>query len=63
MQCRACKKYQTKPKITYKMMQKYVEKKYGFKVHSVYIVEIKRTLGLTMRDVPNTVEKLCAAEK
>ena len=27
------KKYQSKPKITYKMIQEYVEKKYGFKVY------------------------------
>jgi hypothetical protein len=31
------KKYQPKPKITYKMIQEYVEKKYGFKVHTAYI--------------------------
>lgn len=33
------KKYQPKPKITYKMIQEYVEKKYGFKVHTAYIAE------------------------
>ena len=42
------KKYQPKPKITYKMIQEYVEKKYGFKVHTAYIAEVKRSLGLTM---------------
>lgn len=42
------KKYQPKQKITYKMIQEYVEKKYGFKVHTAYIAEIKRPLGLTM---------------
>ena len=36
------KKYQPKPKITYKMIQEYVEKKYGFKVHTAYIAEVKR---------------------
>lgn len=52
------KKYQPKPKITYKMIQEYVEKKYGFKVHTAYIAEVKRSLGLTMYDAPNVVEKL-----
>ena len=31
------KKYQPKPKITYKMIQEYVEQKYGFKVYTAYI--------------------------
>lgn len=31
------KKYQPKPKITYKMIQEYVEKKYGFKVEDICI--------------------------
>ncbi len=52
------KKYQPKPKITYKMIQEYVEKKYGFKVHTAYIAEVKRSLGLTMHDAPNAVEDL-----
>ena len=39
------KKYQPKPKITYKMIQEYVEKKYGFKVHTAYIAEVKRSIG------------------
>lgn len=52
------KKYQSKPKITYKMIQEYVEKKYGFKVHTPYIAEVKRSLGLIMYDAPNMVEEL-----
>ena len=52
------KKYQPKSKITYKMIQEYVEKKYGFKVHTAYIVEVKRSLWLTMYDAPNAIEKL-----
>ena len=44
--------------ITYKMIQEYVEKKYGFKVHTAYIAEVKRSLGLTMHDAPNAVEKV-----
>ena len=52
------KKYQPKPKITYKMIQEYVEKKYGFKVHTAYIAEVKRSLGLSMHDAPNAAEEL-----
>ena len=52
------KKYQPKPKITYKMIQEYVEKKYGFKVHTAYIAEVKRSLGLTMNDAPNATGEL-----
>ena len=52
------KKYQPNPKITYKMIQEYVEKKYGFKVHTAYIAEVKRSLGLTMYDAPNATEEL-----
>jgi len=52
------KKYQPKPKITYKMIQEYIEKKYRFKVHTAYIAEVKRSLGLTMYDAPNAVEEL-----
>ena len=52
------KKYQPKPKITYKMIQEYVEKKYGFKVHTAYIAEVKRSLGLAMYDAPNATEEL-----
>jgi hypothetical protein len=40
------------------MIQEYVEKKYGFKVHTAYITEVKRSLGLTMYDAPNAVEEL-----
>lgn len=52
------KKYQPKPKITYKMIQDYVERKYGFIVHTAYIAEVKRSLGLTIYDAPNAVEEL-----
>ncbi len=40
------------------MIQEYVEKKYGFKVHTAYIAEVKRSLGLTMYDAPNVIEEL-----
>ena len=57
------KKYQPKPKITYKMIQEYVEQKYGFKVHTAYIAEIKRSLGLKMYDAPNATEELKQPKK
>lgn len=47
-----------KEKVTYKMIQEYIEKTYGFKVHTAYIAEVKRDLGLPMYDVPNAVEEL-----
>ncbi|WP_333782465.1 hypothetical protein [Acetobacterium woodii] len=45
-------------KVTYKMIQEYVESKYGFKVYTAYIVEVKRDLGLSMFDASNAVEEL-----
>ena len=57
------KKYQPKPKITYKMIQEYVEQKYGFKVHTAYIAEVKRSLGLTVYDAPNETEELKQPQK
>lgn len=47
-----------KEKVTYKMIQEYIEKTYGFKVHTAYIAEVKRSLGLPMYDAPNAVEEL-----
>lgn len=47
-----------KKKTTYKDIQAYVEEKYGFKVHTAYIAEVKRDLGLPMYDAPNSVEEL-----
>lgn len=52
------KKYQPRPKITYKMIQEYVERNYGFKVHAAFIAEVKRSLGLTKYDAPNAVDEL-----
>ena len=52
------KQHQPAPKATYKMIQEYVEKEYGFKVHTAYIAEVKRNLGLPMYDAPNMVEEL-----
>ena len=33
---------------TYKRIQEYVQEKYGFKVHTAYIAEVKRMVGLDM---------------
>ena len=51
-------RYMPKKRVTYKVIQEYIEKKYGFKVHSAYIAEVKRSLGLPMYDAPNAVEEL-----
>ena len=50
--------YKPKERVTYKMIKEYIEAKYGFKVHTAYIAEIKRDLGLPMYDAPNAVEEL-----
>ncbi len=47
-----------KDKVTYKKIQNYIEENYGFKVHTAYIAEVKRDLGLPMYDAPNAVEEL-----
>ena len=47
-----------KKKTTYKDIQAYIEEKYGFKVHTAYVAEVKRELGLPMYDAPNAVEEL-----
>ena len=48
--------YKPKERVTYK--KRYLEAKYGFKVHTAYIAEVKRSLGLPMYDAPNAVEEL-----
>lgn len=45
--------YRPGERVTYKMIQDYIESKYGFKVHTAYIAEVKRGLGLPMYDAPN----------
>ncbi len=47
--------YKPKERVTCKMIEEYIEAKYGFKVHTVYIAEVKRDLGLSMHDAPNVV--------
>ena len=50
--------YKPKERVTYKMIKEYIEAKYGFKVHTAYIAEVKRELGLLMYDASNAVEEL-----
>lgn len=50
--------YKPKPRTTYKMIKEYIVEKYDFKVHTAYIAEVKRSLGLPMYDAPNAVETL-----
>ena len=50
--------YKPKERVTYKMIKEYIEAKYGFKVQTAYIAEVKRDLGLPMYDAPNAVEEL-----
>ena len=50
--------YKPKERVTYKMIKEYIEAKYGFKVHTAYIAEVKRDLGLPMYDAPNAMEEL-----
>ena len=38
---------------TYKRIQEYVQEKYGFKVHTAYIAEVKRMVGLDMHKAQN----------
>ena len=55
--------YKPKERVTYKMVKEYIEVKYGFKVHTAYIAEVKRDLGLPMYDAPNAVEELKQPKK
>ena len=55
--------YKPKERVTYKMIKEYIEAKYGFKVHTAYIAEVKRNLGLPMYDAPNAVEELKQPKK
>jgi 23S rRNA (uracil1939-C5)-methyltransferase len=55
---RKAEEYRPSERVTYKIIQEYIENKYNFKVHTAYIAEVKRDLGLPMYDAPNTVEEL-----
>ena len=50
--------YKPKERVTYKMIKEYIEAKYGFKVHTAYIADVKRNLGFPMYDASNAVEEL-----
>ena len=55
--------YKPKPRTTYKMINEYIDEKYSFKVHTAYIAEVKRGLGLPMYDAPNAVKTLKHPQK
>jgi len=38
--------YKLKERVTYKMIKEYIEARYSFKVHTAYIAEVKRNLGM-----------------
>jgi len=40
--------YKPKEKVAYKMIQEYIEAKYGFKVDTAYIAEVKSSLGMSI---------------
>lgn len=50
--------YKPKERVTYKMIQEYIEEKYGFKVQTSYIAEVKQNLGLPMYDALNAEKEL-----
>lgn len=52
------KAYKSKERVTYKVIKEYIKAKYGLKVHTEYIAEVKRDLGLLIYNLPNTVEEL-----
>lgn len=51
-------RYKPEERVIYKMIKKYIEEKYSFKVHTAYIAEVKRELGLPIYDDPNAVQEL-----
>lgn len=50
--------YKPEDRVTYKMIKEHIETKYGFKVNTTYIAEVKRELDLLMYDAPNAVQEL-----
>jgi len=42
--------YKLKEQVTCKMIKEYIEAKYGFKIHTSYIAEVKRDFSLPMFD-------------
>ena len=51
----------TPTRVTYTLIQDYIEGKYGYKVHSAYIAEVKRSLGLTTYEAANKIGDLESA--
>ena len=43
-------------KATYQKIKEYVKGKYGLNVHTKYIAEVKRKLGLPIHEAPNKVD-------
>ena len=50
--------YKPKERVTYRMIKEYIEVKYGFKVHTSYIAEVKRELEFPIYDALNAAEEL-----
>ena len=50
--------YKPKERVTYKMIKEYIQAKYGFKVQTAYIAEVKRGSSLPIYVAPNAVEEL-----
>lgn len=53
---KAIKKPTVPEKVTYRMIQSYIMERYGFKVHTAYIAEVKQKHGLRMYKAPNGKE-------
>ena len=51
-------KYKPKEKVTYKMIQAYIKDKFGLKMHTSYIAEVKRNMGIQMQTEVRTEENL-----
>lgn len=50
--------YKPKERMTYKIIKECIEAKYGLKIHTACIAEVKRDLGLLMYNALNVVEEL-----
>ena len=51
-------KLKPKEKCTYNCIVEYIKQNYGFSVHTSYIAEVKRSLGLPMYKASNAVTEL-----
>ncbi|MGT2735568.1 50S ribosomal protein L23 [Streptococcus orisratti] len=57
------KEIQVKKDATYPEIKDYVSKKYGFKVSSLYIAQVKRQFGLVERENYNKSNKLKSEQR